>query len=112
MGACKVCRSARSKSYRTDELKLRDKERHLQKKYGMSLADYEEMYVKQKGTCPLCLRFRDKLFVDHDHQTDEVRELLCNECNFAIGLTYENVETMKRMIDYVERHGDGKERAA
>ncbi|MBB6556538.1 MULTISPECIES: hypothetical protein [Nonomuraea] len=29
---------------------------------------------------------------------------MCQQCNRALGLLYENVETMQRMIDYVLKH--------
>ncbi|MGN9843700.1 hypothetical protein ACTMTI_36800 [Nonomuraea sp. H19] len=32
---------------------------------------------------------------------------MCQQCNKALGLLYENVETMQRMIDYILLHRSG-----
>jgi hypothetical protein len=43
------------------------------------------------------------LYVDHDHETDEVRDLLCNDCNRAYGFARENPQTIKGMLDYSKK---------
>ena len=43
------------------------------------------------------------LCVDHDHKTGQVRGLLCKGCNVALGETKDNVETLKGLIEYVNR---------
>ena len=43
------------------------------------------------------------LYVDHDHETDEVRDLLCNDCNRAYGFAHENPQTIKGMLDYSKK---------
>jgi hypothetical protein len=61
----------------------------LMKRYGLTPEDYQQMAVDQKGTCPSCMRFFGynigDMDVDHDHETDEVRCLLCRSCNIAEG---------------------------
>lgn len=115
--SCKACNAGVQKNRRArftadHHIKLANsaRNRNYQRKYGITLTDYEEMYVKQRGKCVICNIFHDQLFVDHNHATDEVRELLCRNCNASLGLLAENVDSMKRMIEYVERHGTGSER--
>lgn len=62
------------------------RERHLRQRYGMSLEDYDRMYSLQDGRCAICGRSLDLLCVDHNHQTGEVRGLLCKVCNQWLGL--------------------------
>jgi hypothetical protein len=63
----------------------------LRTKYGITLTQYNELLVKQGGTCALCSRTdagtKDKrrLHVDHCHQTGIVRGLLCHFHNTAVG---------------------------
>lgn len=75
--------------------------RSLLKKYGITLDDYEKMYLEQDGRCKLCLREEKLLFVDHCHATGKVRGLLCNSCNKALGLFHDNKDALRRAVDYV-----------
>ena len=78
------------------------------KRYGVTLEDYNEMFNEQDGCCAICgthqLEFESLLNLDHDHDTGKVRELLCSDCNWAIGHAKEDVERLKLMIKYLEKH--------
>lgn len=55
-------------------------------KYGLTEAQYMEMYEAQGGRCAICLETeqittKSWLSVDHDHATNKVRGLLCHYCN-------------------------------
>jgi hypothetical protein len=80
--------------------------RMLRSNYGMTLEDYERMYEEQGGICPICLNHFDKLYVDHNHQTGQVRGLLCSQCNTAIGKLRESKENLQRAIEYLEKYND------
>lgn len=43
-----------------------------------------------------------KLNVDHDHKTRNVRGLLCHNCNRALGLLKDNINSLKSAISYLE----------
>lgn len=49
---------------------------------------------------------RKCLCVDHNHSTGKIRELLYESCNQALGLFYENVETLRNAVAYLERYND------
>lgn len=55
--------------------------------YGMTEADYQQLFDKQCGVCAICGRppHRRRLAVDHDHKTGSVRGLLCDACNRHVG---------------------------
>lgn len=78
----------------------------LEKKYGISILDYDRMYQIQGGSCPICKRhqteLKAKLNVDHNHQTGFVRGLLCNSCNQALGAFKDNIDTLQNAIDYLK----------
>lgn len=61
----------------------------LKYNYGITVGQVQDMYDEQRGTCPGCMRFYGfelgKLMVDHDHETGEVRCLLCRMCNSMEG---------------------------
>jgi hypothetical protein len=91
--------------------KLRDY--HLQRKYGIGLADYEELVEQQGDACAICGttekgEARGKLrywSVDHDHKTGAIRALLCQKCNTLLGLANDDTEVLHRAIRYLKEHG-------
>jgi len=44
---------------------------------------------------------QEKLVVDHNHNTNKVRGLLCNHCNRGLGHFRDNTETLLKAIDYL-----------
>lgn len=81
-----------------------------QSRYGITEAQYNEMYELQRGLCATCGNppgvdkngKEKKLFVDHCHVTNIVRGLLCSNCNMALGLIRDNVQTLANMIGYLQ----------
>lgn len=80
--------------------------RHL---YGIGKPEYDRMYIAQNGLCAVCQsppsgKFR--LAVDHDHVTGKVRALLCMNCNAALGMVHDNLDTLISMVSYLKQHKD------
>lgn len=112
---CKECaaRQAREWYGRHTERGLTNRRRlQLKADYGLTPEQYDAMLEAQGGVCALCARperaKRDgkvmRMPVDHCHETGRVRALLCHACNRAIGLLGEDVELLRRAIDYLLRH--------
>lgn len=61
----------------------------LKKTFGITLEEYNQMLEKQNYSCAICGIHQNecdrKLAVDHDHETGEVRGLLCINCNKGLG---------------------------
>ncbi|HVF04881.1 MAG TPA: endonuclease VII domain-containing protein [Frankiaceae bacterium] len=57
---------------------------HLVARYGLTADEVKEMVAAQGGTCAIC-RVRPAEHVDHDHETGEVRGVLCFTCNVGLG---------------------------
>ena len=86
--------------------KDRSKNDHLKNQYGITLEKFNEMNAKQKGLCAICgklCKTGKRLCVDHDHETGEVRGLLCQECNCGLGLLKDNVSILEKCIKYLTR---------
>ena len=76
----------------------------LKRLYGISREQYLDMMLAQGGVCVVCQEAcarGGELSVDHNHETGEVRALLCRACNSALGLLREDPERMIAMIDYL-----------
>lgn len=79
---------------------------HVQTTYGLTPDEYWGLYEFQGGVCAICRRSTGrtkKLSVDHNHETGEVRSLLCNPCNrYVLGWLRDDIEAFKRCIEYLQ----------
>ena len=80
----------------------------FKKKYGLSKEGYENLLIRQKNKCAICgsLLSTDsrQIHVDHDHKTGKVRGIVHQSCNLTLGFSNENIETLKSVIRYIQRH--------
>jgi hypothetical protein len=86
---------------------LRARENKLRKAFGISLTEYDQMLEAQGGVCAIChkaCKSGRELAVDHDHETGEVRALLCMNCNRAIGWLQDNPDLVMAAADYLLRY--------
>ena len=44
-----------------------------------------------------------RLCVDHSHQSNKIRGLLCYRCNYGIGLLNDNSDQIRAAADYLEK---------
>lgn len=92
-------------------------QRHLtlKTKFGISLEQYQKMFVDQGGVCAICkcpetTKYKGVngdvswLSVDHDHSDHTVRGLLCSRCNHMLGHAKDKVETLRAGAAYLEAH--------
>lgn len=77
-------------------------------RYGMSLEEFNILWERQKGTCAICgTQFENEDYrIDHDHNTGEVRGLLCVTCNAGIGLLKDSPEVLANAVRYLYGNGD------
>ena len=74
------------------------------KKYGLSVTEWNEMLIHQSGRCAICLLPMRSPHVDHNHQTGEVRGLLCNHCNRGLGAFYDSPHLLMLAAAYAQLH--------
>ncbi len=120
---CKICYRADSRHYcnnatpeRKKKRKAKQREynrkpgRHIKNRYGISLAQYDEMLEAQEYGCAICGTTPEengqRLAVDHDHETGKVRGLLCGGCNRGIGLFQDRIELLQSAIGYLSEITD------
>jgi len=87
---------------------------NLKQRFNMSIAEYNEIFLKQKGKCAICELAETSvdskgnikwLSVDHHHGNGDIRGLLCNSCNTGIGLLQDSAKIMYSAINYLKERG-------
>lgn len=83
-------------------------------RYKISIEEYHAMIEKQQNKCSICKQEetrkssksdeKTRLCIDHDHKTGAVRDLLCHDCNTAIGKMKDLPELLLAAADYLLRH--------
>ena len=109
---CKVCKTANTIAY-YEKNKEAVRLKLLTKNYGLTPAAYLKMYEGQGGCCAICnVEEKDapkqRLSVDHDHTTGDVRALLCNTCNTGIGLLKDSPALLREAAAYLVKHAPTK----
>lgn len=119
---CKACKpeavrrsnerknASRNEKWKNDpEWRERQRVFELQRNYGLAVERYDEMLAQQENCCAICgkppkpdgTRAASRLHVDHDHETGQVRRLLCNNCNRALGYFGDDVATLASALHYL-----------
>lgn len=96
--ACKPCMRVETRKY------------NLPTKYGISAAKFAEMLLRQGGKCACCGgefkmegKASEKPCVDHNHTTNEVRDLLCGRCNLAAGNVLDSSVRAEQIAAYLKK---------
>lgn len=72
------------------------------KRYGLSP---EQMTNMKKSGCELC-HATENLHIDHNHDTNEIRGVLCTNCNRGLGHFKDSPELLKKAAEYLEKKGN------
>lgn len=76
---------------------------------------YEKIYpvlLYQQGyCCAICGKSEkdngQRLAIDHNHATHQVRALLCRSCNTGLGAFKDDEQLLSKAIEYLKRFADG-----
>ena len=116
---CKPCASSnRTKNYKKNPQEEKTKLKSYYKKnkqksyaysiknlYGLTIEELNHIKLLQNNSCKICKthesNLKRKLFVDHCHETKNVRGLLCQSCNTMIGNAKDNILVLQSAINYL-----------
>lgn len=72
--------------------------------YGITEAEYTRIWSAQGGLCAICRRApkNNRLSVDHDHDLDVTRGLVCWECNRGLAVFRDDPARLRRAADYLD----------
>jgi len=95
-----------------EKMRLRQKRNSLayrMRKYGITEEQYEVLKVAQSNRCRICWQKETKvkreqvceLAIDHNHETGEVRGLLCDSCNRGLGFLKDDANLLREGANYL-----------
>lgn len=109
--SCKPCERVKVRQWHKanpERSKANQRRTDLRIKYGISPEQYDVMLAAQGGVCAICqgqqVAGRRFLDVDHDHDTGQVRSLLCSLCNVMLGAARERADLLRLAADYLAAH--------
>ena len=75
--------------------------------YGLEPEQYQQMLEQQNHCCAICRRheteFARKLAVDHDHKTNEIYGLLCQDCNHVLVGRHRDPQLFEAAAFYLQK---------
>jgi hypothetical protein len=96
---CKPCHNARGKESK-QRLYGGSRHYHLKHRYGIGAHEFDELVKQQHGVCAICGR-PDPEHVDHDHETGDVRGILCFNCNGGLGQFRDSIDALLTAAAYL-----------
>ena len=112
---CIGCQKEKQKNVWTSRTPKKRLEQHLKFKYGVSHAEFMEAWSNQNGCCAICEGVLPDLMVyenrrrgyaiDHNHQTNEFRGILCLKCNSLLGMANDSADILLKAISYLKEKG-------
>lgn len=106
---CKSCLNESANKYIKTGLN-REQVRFNQTKFatGITREQYESLLKNQNNKCAICKveygTTNKKFSVDHCHNSDLVRGLLCSRCNLGLGYFMDDVNLLKNAIEYLHNN--------
>ena len=81
------------------------KDRDLKKLYGIGLTEWLAIFEKQGKKCAICRKSEPNTQkgwqTDHDHETEQVRGIVCGQCNSILGYSGDNPEILLQAAAYL-----------
>lgn len=81
--------------------------RYVLSQYGMTPNDFDTLKAIQNNSCAICGVLEPggkdhKFHIDHNHETLNIRGLLCHHCNKGLGQLKDCVEILEKAITYLK----------
>ncbi len=84
----------------------RVRRKRLEVTYGITEKDYFDLIHLQDDKCAICKNpissdFTKTTHVDHNHETNKVRGILCHNCNRGLGFFKDDISLLNNAINYL-----------
>lgn len=78
------------------------------RRYGITLQGRDEILRKQNFKCAVCdsptPNSRKGWVIDHCHDSNKIRGILCQSCNLTLGHSKEDIQRLRSIIRYIKKH--------
>jgi hypothetical protein len=110
---CKPCVREHQQRFRDADPDY-NRNRNLQRRYGIDVEEYRNLIADHNFACGICkveipetIAYKGKRsgVVDHNHETGDIRGILCQKCNLVLGHARENTDILYRAIVYLSERG-------
>ena len=111
--ACRPCVREHQRRFRNSKPDY-NHVRNLQRRYGLSVDEYQTLLANHNFACAICkveisdtvgYKSKRSVVVDHNHETGDVRGILCSKCNLVLGHARESTEILYQAIVYLSERG-------
>lgn len=110
-GYCRQCHRNEVKEWRRNHVEY-CRARNFKRNYGITMDEYNVRLASQNGVCAICGNGETRTFrgmtrvlsIDHDHETNIIRGLLCCNCNAMIGYAKDDISVLESAIAYLKSH--------
>ena len=100
---CKECSKARRRAYNA---KYPERMRKIQRRYRYNLTEDQYTRLESITNCQICNKSKEDckvgLVIDHNHETSEVRGVLCSSCNKGLGFFKDNLRLLEQAAHYLD----------
>lgn len=112
-GKCKDCVNAAARKIKVDspekyaKYRKRANQYLKERRYGITQKNFDKMLAEQNNMCKICdneFKGTKNTHIDHCHDQNKVRGLLCSSCNVSLGQFMDNIEYMYNAIEYLEKY--------
>ncbi len=98
-----ICINCNKIEYKDEHYTRMRKNATYKRLYDLSYSEYKQKCIEQNNQCAICKQ-NCKLVVDHCHDTNKIRKLLCNKCNTGLGAFKENIFNLINAAYYINDH--------
>lgn len=98
---CLECKKQNNREKYNNKSYLEKRYIHAKKNYKIDKNTFDKLMTI--NTCQICNIFlldKDKN-IDHCHNTNKVRSILCANCNYAIGFFKDDINLLNKAIEYL-----------
>lgn len=106
---CIQCDKDIQKSRYSAENVDKNRSLRLERIYGLDSHSYQQIIDSQGGRCAICDNDEpggrwNTFHLDHCHESDQVRGLLCHRCNTGLGQFQDDPERLEAAAKYLREH--------